>query len=92
MADYQESNNSESGTYKLLPAGCENNSDICSEQNGALNEDNELDGEVSDINGAHIAAAVCDRIGVTDITQNAKENTVEGVLNLIFCYLINLTF
>jgi hypothetical protein len=100
MADYQESNSSESGTYRLLPAGCESNSDIYSQQNGALKLDNELDDEVRDINDdevrdindVHIAAAVCDHIGVADITQNAKENTVEGALNLIFYYLINVIF
>jgi hypothetical protein len=88
LADYQESNNFVSGTCKFLPTGCENNSDIHSQQNGAVKEDNELDGEISDKVGAHIAVAVYDQIGVTDITQNAKENTKEGVLNLIFYYLI----
>jgi hypothetical protein len=88
VADYQKSKNSKSGTNKLLPTGCENNSDICSQQNGALKEDNELVGEVSDKNDSHIAVAVCDQIGLTDITQNVKENTVEGVLNLIFYYFI----
>lgn len=88
MADYQKSNSSESGTGNILPTGCENNSDIYSQQNGALKEDNELVGEVSIKNYSHTAVAVCDQIGGTDITQNVKENTVEGVLNLTFYHLI----
>lgn len=82
---YQKSNNSEFGTYNFLPAGSENNSGTCFQQNGALKEDNEL-GEVSDKNVSHTAVPVCDQIGVTDITQNLKEITIEGVLNLIFYY------
>ncbi|XP_033607617.1 tudor domain-containing protein 5 isoform X4 [Cryptotermes secundus] len=78
VAGYQKSNNSELGTYKFLPAGCENNRDICLQQNGALKEDNEL-GEVSDKNDSHTAVPVCDQIGVTDITQNVKEITIEDV-------------
>lgn len=87
VAGYQKSNNSELGTYNFLPAGCENNRDICFQQNGALKEDNEL-GVVSDKNDSQTAVPVCDQIGVTDITQNVKEITIEGVLNLIFYYPI----
>jgi hypothetical protein len=88
VAEHQKSNNSELGTYKFLPAGCENNSGTHSQQNGALKEDNELVGEVSDENDPNVAVAVCGQLDVTYNTQNVKENTVEGVLNLIFYYRI----
>jgi hypothetical protein len=86
-AGHQESNSSVSSTHESVPSGYNNNSDIqC--QSSALKEDVEHDGEISDKSYAHFAVAVRDQIGATDVMQNAKGNTLEGVLNLTFYCLI----
>jgi hypothetical protein len=88
MARYQESDNSLQRTQTLLPFECKNSSGVCNQQSGALEEDIELDGEVNGNSDAHFEVAVCDRIGVSEVMQNAKGNVIEGMLNLIFYCLM----
>jgi hypothetical protein len=87
VARHQEPNNSVLRTREFLLPGCKSDSDIhC--QNDVLKKDVEHDGKISDKIEEHFSVAFCDRICATDVMQNAKGNTVEGVLNLMFYCLI----
>lgn len=78
VIDCRDSNISNSGTCRFLPAGCESCNDIRPQQNGAVEEDNELECKVNSEDDASISEEVHGLLDVGDVWTN-REKTEEGV-------------
>lgn len=79
VIDYQKPDSSNSGTSRFLPTGYGSHNDFHSKQNGAVEEDNELEWKINNEDEASISEEVRGRLGAGGDVSNTKEKTEEGV-------------